>query len=98
PEVYTLSLPDALPICADAIGLFVEVHVGHALPLSILDPKARFVAADRPGQGEAPDWGPRLRHPAIGTNGERRSSRELRNNASQRDRKSTRLNSSHVKI
>src|SRR5690606_40950081 len=85
PEISTLSLHDALPILATPV---VGGDTPH--PNTFLDRKKNARTASGAGRGgEQCRW----RGGAI-----RRSSARWRRSGADRDRKSTRLNSSHVKI
>src|SRR5690606_41853060 len=87
PEIYTLSLHDALPIYDGAIGIWPPAPSNH---------RGGKSAYGSCGQGASTpsSWGNRPGRGAVG------GSRWERGQSGRggRDRKSTRLNSSHVKI
>src|SRR5207302_7063553 len=86
PQIYTLSLHDALPIYGRAD------HGRHEQPRAVpAGPAAKHDAGHRPGPGRE----------LVVERGRRRADLQAapwRQMARRQDRKSTRLNSSHVKI
>src|SRR5690606_41553112 len=85
PEIYPLSLHDALPIFADAGALALARLELHQEVAAVGRQGAQFVQLGIEAVGD---------HAAVAD----RHCRLLCNGAAQQDRKSTRLNSSHVKI
>src|SRR5206468_12513994 len=97
PEIYTLSLHDALPISMKGPAIFLAQFAGDAAPFNRLNSIASWAAKLGYKGVQIPSWDARL-FDLQRAAGNKAYCEEIRGTLAAQDRKSTRLNSSHDQI